>query len=135
FPTVAISRRVAETIPGARLAVIAGGGHFPNRTHRTEVQAEIARFLAEIGVYHSRWPPGGCPRCGPRAAPPKEASMRRGWLTLLTLAVVIALAGAPAAQHAAIQVGLAAAVSGGSAASGEAIKRGLQIAIDEVNGK
>jgi len=50
FPTVAMSRRVAETIPGARLAVIPGGGHFPNRTHRAEVQAEIARFLAEIGV-------------------------------------------------------------------------------------
>jgi len=61
--------------------------------------------------------------------------MRRGWLTLLTLAVVIALAGAPAAQQAPIKVGLAAAVSGGSAASGEAIKRGLQIAIDEVNAK
>jgi pimeloyl-ACP methyl ester carboxylesterase len=50
FPTVAMSRRVAETIPRARLAVIEGGGHFPNRTHRVEVQAEIARFLAEIGV-------------------------------------------------------------------------------------
>jgi branched-chain amino acid transport system substrate-binding protein len=61
--------------------------------------------------------------------------MRRGWLTLLTLAVVIVLAGAPAAQQPPIKVGLAAAVSGGSAASGEAIKRGLQIAIDEVNGK
>jgi pimeloyl-ACP methyl ester carboxylesterase len=41
---------VAETIPGARLAVIEGGGHFPNRTHRAAVQAEIARFLGEIGV-------------------------------------------------------------------------------------
>ena len=50
FPTVDMSRRVAATIPGARLAVIAGGGHFPNRTHRAEVQAEIARFLREIGV-------------------------------------------------------------------------------------
>lgn len=50
FPTVAMSRRVAETIPGARLAVIEGGGHFPNRTHRAEVQATIARFLGEIGV-------------------------------------------------------------------------------------
>jgi 3-oxoadipate enol-lactonase len=50
FPTVAMSRRVAETIPGARLAVIDGGGHFPNRTHRAEVQATIARFLVEIGV-------------------------------------------------------------------------------------
>ena len=50
FPTVAMSRRVAATIPGARLAVIPGGGHFPNRTHRAQVQAEMARFLDEIGV-------------------------------------------------------------------------------------
>jgi branched-chain amino acid transport system substrate-binding protein len=34
-----------------------------------------------------------------------------------------------------VKIGLAAAVSGGSAASGEAIKRGLQIAIDEINAK
>jgi 3-oxoadipate enol-lactonase len=50
FPTVAMSRRLVATIPGARLAVIEGGGHFPNRSHRAEVQAEIARFLGEIGV-------------------------------------------------------------------------------------
>jgi branched-chain amino acid transport system substrate-binding protein len=39
------------------------------------------------------------------------------------------------AQPAQVKLGLSAAVSGGSAASGEAIKRGLQIAIDEINGK
>jgi 3-oxoadipate enol-lactonase len=50
FPTVAMSRRVAETIPGARLHVVQGGGHFPNRSHRAEVQAAVATFLAEIGV-------------------------------------------------------------------------------------
>jgi pimeloyl-ACP methyl ester carboxylesterase len=50
FPTVAMSRRVADTIPGARLHVVEGGGHFPNRTHRTEVQAVIARFLDDIGA-------------------------------------------------------------------------------------
>jgi pimeloyl-ACP methyl ester carboxylesterase len=50
FPTLEMSRRVAATIPGARLAVVEGGGHFPNRTHRAEVQGLIARFLAEIGV-------------------------------------------------------------------------------------
>ena len=43
-------RRVAATIPGARLHVVAGGGHFPNRTHRAEVQAAIAAFLAELGL-------------------------------------------------------------------------------------
>jgi branched-chain amino acid transport system substrate-binding protein len=59
--------------------------------------------------------------------------MKRGFVTLLTLVALAALAGAPVAQHAPIKVGLAAAVSGGSAASGEAIKRGLSIAIDEVN--
>ncbi len=50
FPTVAMSRRVAETIPGARLHVVEGGGHFPNRSHRTEVQAVVDTFLAGIGV-------------------------------------------------------------------------------------
>jgi pimeloyl-ACP methyl ester carboxylesterase len=45
-----MSERVAATIPGARLAVIEGGGHFPNRTHRSEVQAVIATFLDEIGL-------------------------------------------------------------------------------------
>jgi 3-oxoadipate enol-lactonase len=50
FPTVAMSRRVADTIPGARLHVVQGGGHFPNRTHRFEVQAAIARFFDEINL-------------------------------------------------------------------------------------
>lgn len=48
FPTVEMSRRVAGTIHGSRLHVVGGGGHFPNRTHRAEVQGVIARFLAEI---------------------------------------------------------------------------------------
>jgi hypothetical protein len=30
--------------------VVQGGGHFPNRTHRTEVQAAVARFLDDIGA-------------------------------------------------------------------------------------
>jgi pimeloyl-ACP methyl ester carboxylesterase len=50
FPTVAMSRCLAATIPGARLHVVEGGGHFPNRTHRAEVQATIGRFLDDIGV-------------------------------------------------------------------------------------
>jgi 3-oxoadipate enol-lactonase len=50
FPSVAMSRRVAATIPGARLHVVAGGSHFPNRSHRAEVQAVIGRFVDEIGV-------------------------------------------------------------------------------------
>ena len=50
FPTVAMSRRLADTIPDARLHVVEGGGHFPNRTHRAEVQAVIARFLDDVGV-------------------------------------------------------------------------------------
>jgi pimeloyl-ACP methyl ester carboxylesterase len=61
FPTVAMSRRVADTIPGARLHVVQGGGHFPNRTHRAEVQAAIARFLDEIGV-EPRSPDAGLER-------------------------------------------------------------------------
>jgi 3-oxoadipate enol-lactonase len=50
FPTVAMSRRVAETIPGARFHVVAGGGHFPNRTHRAEVQTVIAAFLDAVAT-------------------------------------------------------------------------------------
>jgi 3-oxoadipate enol-lactonase len=50
FPTVAMSRRVADTIPGARLHVVAGGPHFPNRTHRPEVQAVIGGFLRDIAI-------------------------------------------------------------------------------------
>ena len=48
FPTVAMSRRVAEAIPGARLHVVEGGPHFPNRTHRAEVQGVIAAFFDAI---------------------------------------------------------------------------------------
>jgi pimeloyl-ACP methyl ester carboxylesterase len=50
FPTVAMSRRVAETIPGAHFHVVAGGSHFPNRSHRAEVQGVVATFFREIGV-------------------------------------------------------------------------------------
>ena len=50
FPTVEMSRRVAATVPGARLHVVGGGTHFPNRSHRAEVQDVIRRFLEEIGV-------------------------------------------------------------------------------------
>jgi len=50
FPTVAMSRRVADTIPGARLHVVEGGPHFPNRSHRIEVQAVIDTFLASLGI-------------------------------------------------------------------------------------
>lgn len=50
FPTVAMSERLAATIPGARLHVVQGGTHFPNRSHRVEVQGVVARFLDEIGV-------------------------------------------------------------------------------------
>jgi pimeloyl-ACP methyl ester carboxylesterase len=50
FPTVRSSTRVARTIPRARLHVVQGGPHFPNRTHRAEVQGVIGTFLEEIGV-------------------------------------------------------------------------------------
>jgi 3-oxoadipate enol-lactonase len=50
FPTEAMSRQVAATIPGARLHVVQGGPHFPNRTHRAEVQEAIGAFLGDIGV-------------------------------------------------------------------------------------
>jgi pimeloyl-ACP methyl ester carboxylesterase len=45
-----MSRRVVETIPGARLHVVEGGPHFPNRSHRAEVQKVIAEFLSSLGI-------------------------------------------------------------------------------------
>jgi 3-oxoadipate enol-lactonase len=50
FPTVAMSRRVAEAIRGSRLHVVEGGPHFPNRTHRAEVQAVVGTFFDAIGL-------------------------------------------------------------------------------------
>ena len=57
------------------------------------------------------------------------------FIALLALAGAGSWSLAPAQTKEPVKIGLAAAVSGGSAASGEAIKRGLLIAIDEVNAK
>ncbi len=55
---------------------------------------------------------------------------------LLTLAVALTATTAPAQQtKPPVVVALVAAMSGGSALSGEAIKRGLSVAIDEINAK
>jgi len=63
--------------------------------------------------------------------------MRRFSVVIASLlSVALAAAGPTLAQSKEpVKIGLSAAVSGGSAASGEAIKRGLQIAIDEINAK
>jgi len=53
FPTVEMSARVAAVIPGSRLHVVAGGPHFPNRSHRAEVQSVIADFFATIAFASS----------------------------------------------------------------------------------
>ncbi|MGH7386155.1 MAG: alpha/beta fold hydrolase [Candidatus Rokuibacteriota bacterium] len=50
FPTAAMSERVAGAIPGARLHVVEGGPHFPNRTHRAEVQGVISTFFDHLGI-------------------------------------------------------------------------------------
>src|SRR5712691_12537749 len=55
---------------------------------------------------------------------------------LLTLALALTATTAPAQQaKPPVVVALVAALSGGSALSGEAIKRGLTVAIDEINAK
>lgn len=51
FPDVEMSRRLAETIPGALLHVVPEGPHFPNRSHRAEVQGVIAAFFVRIGFW------------------------------------------------------------------------------------
>jgi branched-chain amino acid transport system substrate-binding protein len=68
--------------------------------------------------------------------PAKEVSMRRTLLCCLAAAVLCGLTIHASAQSKdPVKIGLGAAVSGGSAASGEAIKRGLLIAMDEINAK
>jgi branched-chain amino acid transport system substrate-binding protein len=61
----------------------------------------------------------------------------RRWMLSIALVALALVASGPGlhAQSAPVKLGLSAAVSGGSAASGEAIKRGLLIAIDEINAK
>ena len=51
FPNLEMSRRVAKTIPKGQLYVVQGGPHFPNRSHRTEVQGAIGRFFEAIGLW------------------------------------------------------------------------------------
>ena len=51
FPNLDMSRRVAETIPKGEIHVVHGGPHFPNRSHRAEVQAAVGRFLEAIGLW------------------------------------------------------------------------------------
>ena len=50
FPDVVLTTAVAQRIVGSKLHIVFGGQHFPNRTHRAEVQGAIARFLASIGI-------------------------------------------------------------------------------------
>ena len=51
------------------------------------------------------------------------------------LVILLALAAAPAWAQQTIKIGLVTALSGQSARAGEAITRGLQVAIDEINAK
>ena len=51
------------------------------------------------------------------------------------LAILLAFAAAPAWAQEPIKIGLVTALSGQSARAGEAITRGLQVAIDEINAR
>lgn len=71
-----------------------------------------------------------------RAAVARRPLALAGLAVLAGLAALLTAAGSDLhAQSAPVKLGLSAAVSGGSAASGEAIKRGLLIAIEEVNAR
>ena len=62
----------------------------------------------------------------------------RTWLALTIITVALgamALGAGPALGADPVKIGLVAALSGGSAASGEAITRGLTVAIEEINAK
>jgi 3-oxoadipate enol-lactonase len=66
FPTPEMSRAVAAAIPAARLHIVAGGPHFPNRTHRPEVQRVVGEFFTAIGL-------GGPAVSGGGARPPASS--------------------------------------------------------------
>lgn len=48
YPTVAMSRKVAETITNSEFHVIEGGSHFPNRSHRGQVQPMLTKFIDRL---------------------------------------------------------------------------------------
>jgi len=50
FPDVEQTRAVARAIPRSTLHIVEGGPHFPNRTHRSEVQSVIGAFLIRHGL-------------------------------------------------------------------------------------
>ncbi len=50
WPTRQMTESLAERVPGARLHIVEGGPHFPNRTHRDEVQGVIREFLETLGL-------------------------------------------------------------------------------------
>jgi len=55
WPSREMTEQVAALIPDARLHIVEGGPHFPNRSrHREEVQRVIREFLAELGVLPPR---------------------------------------------------------------------------------
>ncbi len=49
FPDPEQTKAVAASIEHSMLHMVEGGPHFPNRTHRREVQTVIAQFLERIG--------------------------------------------------------------------------------------
>ncbi len=48
YPTVAMSREVAETVSDSEFYVIDGGSHFPNRSHRGQVQPILTEFIDRV---------------------------------------------------------------------------------------
>ena len=42
------TRGVAEAVPDSEFHVIEGGSHFPNRSHRGEVQPLLTRFIDRV---------------------------------------------------------------------------------------
>ncbi len=48
YPDVAMSKGVAEAVPDSEFHVIEGGSHFPNRSHRDQVQPLLTRFIDRV---------------------------------------------------------------------------------------
>src|SRR3954469_18780907 len=67
--------------------------------------------------------------------PAKLCGPSRGDCMKRLLLILAAAAALPAAAQEPVKIGLVTALSGQSARAGEALTRGLQVAIDEINAK
>lgn len=69
---VGVGERLARDLPGARLVVYPGCGHFPMIEHARQSTRELIRFLDERPAQPAEDPPTTAPATGAGSPPPEE---------------------------------------------------------------